>query len=96
VDDSTIRSRGRLTRGSPVAHRAGGLDAAYLSGAAHVDSLLAADVGLFTAHRAGQQTAYLTRRVSIPIIVDAEPVRRAVNVERTWPSWKRPAPGDSA
>ena len=42
------------------------------------------DVGLFTLTELAQQTAYLTRRVNIPVIVDADTgFGEAVNVERT-------------
>ena len=62
-----------------------GYDAMYLSGAAFSASALALpDVGLFTLSELAQQTAALTRRVKIPVIVDADTgFGAAVNVERT-------------
>jgi methylisocitrate lyase len=62
-----------------------GYDAMYLSGAAFSACTLALpDVGLFTLTELAQQTAYLTRRVKIPVIVDADTgFGEAVNVERT-------------
>jgi methylisocitrate lyase len=62
-----------------------GFDAAYLSGAAFSAGVLALpDVGLFTLSELAQQTAYLTRAVKIPIIVDADTgFGDTVNVERT-------------
>src|SRR5262245_10788375 len=62
-----------------------GFEAIYLSGAAFSAGTLALpDVGLFTLTELTQQTSYLTRRVSIPVIVDADTgFGEAVNVERT-------------
>jgi methylisocitrate lyase len=62
-----------------------GFDALYLSGAAFSASVFALpDVGLFTLTELVQQTNLLTRRVEIPIIVDADTgFGEAVNVERT-------------
>jgi len=62
-----------------------GYDATYLSGAALSAGLLGLpDVGLFTLTELAQQTAYVTRRVKIPVIVDADTgFGAAVNVERT-------------
>jgi len=62
-----------------------GFEAAYLSGAAFSASVLALpDVGLFTLTELVQQTTYLTRATSLPLIVDADTgFGEAVNVERT-------------
>jgi len=62
-----------------------GFEAAYLSGAALAAGVLALpDVGLFTLTELVQQTTYLTRRVQLPLIVDADTgFGEAVNVERT-------------
>jgi methylisocitrate lyase len=50
-----------------------GYDAIYLSGGAFSTSALAMpDVGLFTLTELADQTARLTRRVAIPVIVDAD------------------------
>jgi methylisocitrate lyase len=59
--------------------------AIYLSGAAFSAGVLALpDVGLFTLTELVQQVDYLTSRVSIPVIVDADTgFGDAVNVERT-------------
>lgn len=62
-----------------------GFEAVYLSGAAFSAGTLALpDIGLFTLSELAQQTAWLTRRVKIPVIVDADTgFGAAVNVERT-------------
>lgn len=62
-----------------------GFSAAYLSGAALSAGVLAMpDVGLLTLTELVQQLQYLTARVTIPIIVDADTgFGDAVNVERT-------------
>jgi methylisocitrate lyase len=62
-----------------------GFEAAYLSGAALSAGVLAMpDVGLFTLTELVQQVDYMTSRVSIPIIVDADTgFGDTVNVERT-------------
>lgn len=62
-----------------------GFDAIYLSGAAFSAGVLALpDVGLFTLTELAQQTAYLTRRVSLPVVVDADTgFGEALSVERT-------------
>jgi methylisocitrate lyase len=62
-----------------------GFPAAYLSGAAFSAGVLALpDVGLFTLTELAQQVAWITRRVSIPLVVDADTgFGEAVNVERT-------------
>lgn len=62
-----------------------GFPAAYLSGAAFSAGVLALpDVGLFTLSELVQQTTWITRAVSIPLIVDADTgFGEALNVERT-------------
>lgn len=62
-----------------------GFEATYLSGAAlSAGSLALPDVGLFTLTELAQQTAYITRRVEIPLIVDADTgFGDVLNVERT-------------
>jgi methylisocitrate lyase len=62
-----------------------GFDALYLSGAAFSASAFALpDVGLFTLTELVEQTKRLTRRIEIPLIVDADTgFGEAVNVERT-------------
>ncbi|HEX3657668.1 MAG TPA: methylisocitrate lyase [Pirellulales bacterium] len=62
-----------------------GFSAVYLSGAAFsAGSLALPDVGLFTLTELAQQTAWITHRVEIPLIVDADTgFGDAVNVERT-------------
>ena len=64
---------------------AAGFPALYLSGAAFSAGVLALpDIGLFTLTELAQQTSFLTRRVAIPLIVDADTgFGEAVNVERT-------------
>lgn len=62
-----------------------GFPAAYLSGAAFSAGTLALpDIGLFTLSELAQQTTWLTRRVRIPVIVDADTgFGETLNVERT-------------
>ena len=62
-----------------------GFEAVYLSGAALSASVLAMpDVGLFTLTELAQQVDYMTSRVAIPVIVDADTgFGDTVNVERT-------------
>lgn len=62
-----------------------GFAATYLSGAVlSAGTLALPDVGMFTLTELAQQTAYLTRRVRIPVIVDADTgFGAAINVERT-------------
>jgi methylisocitrate lyase len=62
-----------------------GYDAAYLSGAALSAGMMALpDVGLFTLTELVAQTAFLTRSVTIPVIVDADTgFGDTMNVERT-------------
>ena len=62
-----------------------GFPAAYLSGAAFSAGVLALpDIGLFTLPELVEQVTFLTRRINIPLIVDADTgFGEAVNVERT-------------
>lgn len=62
-----------------------GFSAMYLSGAAFSAGVLALpDIGLFTLTELVQQLSYLTARVSIPVIVDADTgFGDTANVERT-------------
>lgn len=62
-----------------------GFEAIYLSGASFSTNILCLpDIGLFTLTELAQHTAYLTRSVSLPVIVDADTgFGEAVNVERT-------------
>ncbi len=85
VDDSTIQIPGAFNALVGRLIENAGFDAIYLSGAAFSAGTLALpDVGLFTITELAQQTAYLTRRVSLPVIVDADTgFGAAVNVERT-------------
>ena len=62
-----------------------GFPATYVSGAALSAGVLALpDVGLFTLTELAQQVQYLTARVTIPVIVDADTgFGDTANVERT-------------
>jgi len=62
-----------------------GCSAMYLSGAAFSAGVLGLpDIGLFSLTELVQQVAYLTARVSIPVIVDADTgFGDTANVERT-------------
>jgi methylisocitrate lyase len=62
-----------------------GFSAMYLSGAAFSAGVLGLpDIGLFTLTELSQQLSYLTARVSIPVIVDADTgFGDTANVERT-------------
>jgi methylisocitrate lyase len=62
-----------------------GYTAVYLSGAAMSVGVLAMpDVGLFTLTELAQQVAYLTARVGVPVIVDADTgFGDTTNIERT-------------
>jgi len=62
-----------------------GFAAIYLSGAAFSAGTLALpDVGLFTLTELAQHLSYLTTRVSVPVIVDADTgFGETANVERT-------------
>jgi methylisocitrate lyase len=85
VADSTIQVPGAFNALAGRLIEEAGFDATYLSGAAlSAGTLALPDVGLFTLTELAQQTAYLTRRVKIPVIVDADTgFGEAVNVERT-------------
>lgn len=62
-----------------------GFAATYLSGAAlSAGTLAVPDVGLFTLSELAQQTTFLTRAITIPVIVDADTgFGAAIHVERT-------------
>lgn len=62
-----------------------GFEAIYLSGAVLSAGVLGVpDIGLFTLSELAQHTAFLTRIVNLPLIVDADTgFGEAVNVERT-------------
>ena len=64
---------------------ANGFAATYLSGAAlSAGTLALPDIGLFSLTELAQQTAYITRRIDIPLIVDADTgFGDVMNVERT-------------
>jgi methylisocitrate lyase len=85
VADSTIQVPGAFNALAGRLIQDAGYDAAYLSGAAFsAGSLALPDVGLFTLSELVQHTAALTRRVEIPVIVDADTGFGAtMNVERT-------------
>jgi methylisocitrate lyase len=85
VAESTIQVPGAFNALVGRLIERAGYDAVYLSGAAFSAGALALpDVGLFTLTELAQQTAYLTRRIEIPAIVDADTgFGEAVNVERT-------------
>jgi len=85
VADSTIQVPGAFNALVGRLIEQAGYDAAYFSGAAFSAGTLGLpDVGLFTLTELAQHTAYLTRQVTIPVIVDADTgFGEAVNVERT-------------
>jgi methylisocitrate lyase len=85
VADSTIQVPGAFNALAGRLIQEAGYDAAYLSGAAFsAGSLALPDVGLFTLSELVQHTAALTRRLDIPVIVDADTGFGAtMNVERT-------------
>ncbi len=85
VQDVTIQIPGAFNALAARMAEEAGFDAVYLSGAALSAGVLALpDVGLFSITELAQQTAYLTRRVKIPVIVDADTgFGAAVQVERT-------------
>jgi hypothetical protein len=70
-----------------------GFQAVYLSGAALSAGVLALpDVGLFTLTELVQQVDYLTSRIAIPVIVDADTgFGDTVNVERAIADLERAA-----
>ncbi|MEX0712562.1 MAG: methylisocitrate lyase [Pirellulales bacterium] len=85
VADSTIAVPGAFDALVGRMIEDAGFSAMYLSGAAFSAGTLALpDVGLFTLTELAEQTARLTRRVKIPLIVDADTgFGEVVNVERT-------------
>jgi methylisocitrate lyase len=85
VAESTIQVPGAFNALVARLIERAGFDAVYLSGAAlSAGTLALPDVGLFSLTELAQQTAYLTRRIDIPLIVDADTgFGTAVNVERT-------------
>ncbi|HEY5311119.1 MAG TPA: methylisocitrate lyase, partial [Pirellulales bacterium] len=83
--DSTLLVPGAFNALAARMIEEAGFSAIYLSGAAFsAGSLALPDVGLFTLTELAQQTAWITRRVQVPLIVDADTgFGDAVNVERT-------------
>jgi methylisocitrate lyase len=83
--DVTIQIPGAFNALTARLAESAGFDAVYLSGAALSAGVLAMpDVGLFTLTELAQQTAYLTHRLEIPVLVDADTGFGApVQVERT-------------
>lgn len=85
VEGTTVQVPGAFNALAARMIERAGFDAAYLSGGAFSAGVLALpDIGLFTLSELVQQTAHITRSVSIPLIVDADTgFGEAVNVERT-------------
>lgn len=85
VAESTIQIPGAFNALVGRLAEDAGFDAVYLSGAALSTGVMALpDVGLFTLTELVAQTTYLTRSVSIPVIVDADTgFGEAINLERT-------------
>jgi methylisocitrate lyase len=85
VVDQTIQVPGAPNALAARLIERSGFNAMYLSGAAFSAGVLALpDVGLFTLTELAQQTAYLTKASSLPLIVDADTgFGEALNVERT-------------
>jgi methylisocitrate lyase len=85
IEDATIQVPGAFNALAARMIERAGYDAMYLSGAAlSAGTLGVPDIGLFTLTELVQQTAWLTRQASIPLIVDADTgFGDAVNVERT-------------
>jgi methylisocitrate lyase len=85
IEDATIQVPGAFNALVARMIERAGYDAIYLSGAAlSAGTLALPDVGMFTLTELAQQTAYLTRRVEIPVIVDADTgFGDTANVERT-------------
>ncbi|HEX5102433.1 MAG TPA: methylisocitrate lyase [Pirellulaceae bacterium] len=85
VKDATIQVPGATSALVARMIERAGFDALYLSGAAFSAGVLGLpDVGLFTLTELAQQTAYLTKASSLPLIVDADTgFGEALNVERT-------------
>jgi len=85
IEDSTIPVPGAPHALAGMLIEQLGFSAAYLSGGAFSAAVLGLpDIGLFTLTELAQQTAYLTRRVQIPVIVDADTgFGEAMQVQRT-------------
>src|SRR3954463_13174633 len=85
IADATIQVPGAPTALFARLIERCGYEAMYLSGAAFSAGILGLpDVGLFTLSELVQQTTYLTRACSLPLIVDADTgFGEALNVERT-------------
>jgi methylisocitrate lyase len=85
IVDSTIQIPGAPSALVARMIERAGFNAMYLSGAAFSAGVLGLpDVGLFTLTELAQQTRYLTKASSLPLIVDADTgFGEALNVERT-------------
>ena len=85
IEESTIQIPGAFNALVGRMIEQAGYDAVYLSGAAlSAGTLALPDVGLFTLSELAQHTAYLTSRIDLPVIVDADTgFGEAINVERT-------------
>jgi methylisocitrate lyase len=85
IVDSTIQIPGAPSALVARMIERAGFNAMYLSGAAFSAGVLGLpDVGLFTLTELAQQTTWLTRASSLPLIVDADTgFGEALNVERT-------------
>lgn len=85
IEDSTIQIPGAPNALVARLIERMGFDAVYLSGAAFSASVFGLpDVGLFTLTELAQQTTYLTRTMTLPVIVDADTgFGGTMNVERT-------------
>ncbi|HEY1786492.1 MAG TPA: methylisocitrate lyase [Pirellulales bacterium] len=84
VADVTIQIPGAFNALVARMAEESGFDAVYLSGAAlSAGTLALPDVGLFTLTELATQASYITRRVQIPLIVDADTgFGGPMNVER--------------
>jgi methylisocitrate lyase len=85
IVDSTIQIPGAPSALVARMIERAGFNAMYLSGAAFSAGVFGLpDVGLFTLTELAQQTAWLSRASSLPLIVDADTgFGEALNVERT-------------
>lgn len=85
VEDATIQVPGVFNALAGLMAEQAGYEAVYLSGAALSAGVLGLpDIGLFSLDELVKQATYLTRRVKVPVIVDADTgFGAAVNVERT-------------
>jgi methylisocitrate lyase len=85
IAENTIRVVGAPNAAAAKLIEQTGFEAVYLSGAVLSAGVLALpDVGLFTLTELAQHTAYLTRSLNIPVIVDADTgFGEALQVERT-------------